>query len=74
VLWFVPGVVLVVLAVPVVLAMRRCATEAVALRRSLGALADLRAPLAELRGDVESLRAGVPAVRGRSRPALPPAS
>ena len=73
-IWVLPGVILVVVAVPVILAMRRCAVEAVALRRSLGALADLRDPLVELRSDVESLRAGVPVVRGRTRPALPPAS
>jgi hypothetical protein len=74
VIWIAPGMVLAVLAVPVVLAMRRCATEAVALRRALGALSDLREPIVELRADVDSLRAGVPVVRGRRRPALPPAS
>ena len=73
-IWLLPGVVAAVVALPVVLAMRRCAVEAVALRRSLGAVAELREPLVELRADVESLRAGVPVVRGRGRPALPPAS
>lgn len=68
-IWVVPGVVAVVLALPVVLALRRCSREAAALRRSLGALRELAPAVAELRDDVSALRAGVPPMRGRTRPA-----
>ena len=59
-IWVAPGVVLVLVAVPMLLALRRCAAEASALRRSLGGLTELRQPIAELRGDVEALRREVP--------------
>ena len=80
-IWLLPGVVLVVVAVPVVLAMRRCAAEASALRRSLSDLADLRSPVAALRLEVEALVSEVPVavrrrsvVAGREQGVLPPGS
>ena len=80
-IWVLPGVVVVVLAVPVVLAMRRCAVEASSLRRSLGDLADLAPLVRDLQLEAAALASDVPvALRRRSvvappgRPALPPAS
>lgn len=59
-IWVAPGVVLALLALPVVLALRRCVAEASALRRSLGAMSELREPLSALQIEAASLRDGVP--------------
>lgn len=60
-----PGVVFALLALPVVLALRRCVAEASALRRSLGELADLREPIVALQADAAALGAEVPVVLRR---------
>ena len=73
-IWLAPGVVLLVLALPVLLAARRCAAEAKALAGSMRQLGDLAPAVRELQDDVVALRHGVPAVRGRTRPARPPGS
>ena len=66
-IWALPGVVFALLALPVVLALRRCVAEASALRRSLVDLSDLGAPLAALRLEAEALASDVPvALRRRS--------
>lgn len=61
-------------ALPVVLALRRCSREAAALRQSLGTLGELAPAVAELRAEVDLLRSGVPPLRGRARPVVRPAS
>ncbi len=73
-LWILPVAVALILALPVLFALRRVAREADGLRRSLTELAALRDPLVELRTDVLSLQAGVPALAVRTRPRAPAAS
>ena len=71
-IWVAPGVVAVLLALPVVLAFRRCAADASALRRSLSELAELRVPVSALRLEVEAFAGEVPvALRRRSVVAAP---
>lgn len=72
-LWVVPVGIAVVMAVPVILGIRRTAAEAAALRRSLGAFAELRGPVEELRSEARAVAARVPELQLRTRPALPPA-
>lgn len=73
-IWVIPAAVFAVLAVPVVLAVRRCVAEAAALGRSLSALSELVPAARELQADVAQLRAGIPLVRDRPRPGLPAGS
>lgn len=66
-MWLIPGVLFVVLAVPVVLALRRCVAEASALRRSLSALAELAPSVRQVQLEASALAAEVPvALRRRS--------
>ena len=66
-IWLLPGVVVLVLAGPVVLAVRRCASEASALRGSLASLADLSPSVRQLQLEAAALVAEVPvALRRRS--------
>lgn len=66
-IWVAPGVVAVLLALPVVLALRRCVAEAAALRRSLSALAELAPAFREVQQSASALAAEVPvALRRRS--------
>ena len=66
-IWVAPGVVALLLALPVVLALRRCVAEVSALRRSLGALAELAPAIGEVQREAAALAAEVPvALRRRS--------
>jgi hypothetical protein len=73
VIWILPAATVVLVVVPVILAARGVAREAMTLRQSLASLTELRVPLLELRDEVTALKAGVPELRFRTRPALPPA-
>ena len=64
----VPVVIAVVMAVPIVLAMRRLAGEVVALRRAMALFAELASPIAELRGEARAVAGRVPELRERARP------
>ena len=72
-LWVVPVGIAVVMAVPIVLGLRRIAADARALQRSLASFAELRAPVSELSVEARAVAARVPELRLRTRPALPPA-
>ena len=66
-IWVLPWVVAVLLALPVVLALRRCVAEASALRRSLTALAELAPAVRDVQREASLLAAEVPvALRRRS--------
>jgi cytochrome c-type biogenesis protein CcmH/NrfF len=73
VLWAVPVVILIVMALPVVLGLRRVASDARALQRSLASFAELRSPISELSAEARAVASKVPELRLRTRPALPPA-
>lgn len=64
-IWVLPGVVAVLLALPVVLSLRRCVAEASALRRSLAALAELAPAVREVQQSAALLAAEVPAALRR---------
>ena len=66
-IWVLPGVVAVLLALPVVVALRRCVAEASALRGSLSALAELAPSVRQVQLEASALAAEVPvALRRRS--------
>ena len=64
----VPVGIAVLLALPVVLAIRRVAREAVALRRELAVFTELVEPVREARLEAERFRARLPELRERARP------
>ena len=64
-IWFLPGVVLALLALPVVLALRRCVAEASALRRSLSALAEVTPLVRQLQVEAAALASELAASRRR---------
>jgi hypothetical protein len=55
-LWFLPAAVAVLAAIPVLLAVRRLAAEALATRRELDRFSELRPALVALRDDTRALR------------------
>ena len=64
-IWVLPGVVAVLLALPVVLALRRCVAEASALRRSLSELAELAPSVRQVQLEAAAFAAAAPLVLRR---------
>ena len=60
-MWLVPAVVIVLAAIPILIAVRRVAVEAVELRREVHRFSELRPALLELRSDTRALRRGLAA-------------
>ena len=67
-LWAVPVAIGVVLALPVVLGVRRVASEARALQRALASFTELVEPVQEARLEAARFAARVPELRERARP------
>lgn len=72
-IWLAPALVLVVVAGPVLLGIRRVAVEGAVLRREVESLRSLSGPVSELRMEAEALRARIPELSFRSRPLELPA-
>lgn len=67
-IWLLPVGVAAVVALPILLSLRRVAREARLLRQDVAALVDLREPVADLRASIVALRGDIPELRGRTRP------
>lgn len=67
-IWLIPAAVAAVAAVPVLLALRRVALEAVALRREVAAFVALGEPILELRAAATAVAGRVPGLQLRTRP------
>ena len=60
-MWAIPLAVAVIALVPILVAMRRLAAEALGLRREIDRFSELRPALLELRNDTKALRAAAAA-------------
>ena len=60
-MWLLPAAVAVLAIVPILIAVRRVAAEALDLRREMYRFSELRPALLELRSDASTLRAGLAA-------------
>ena len=73
-IWAVPVGIAVVMALPIVQAVRRVSREAAALRRAMASFAELGPAVRELSDEARAAVGRVPELKVRARPTVPPAS